>query len=423
MKLSEGTKLLLIYILIYLIVAGCGYELIGNKSGIYKLLEWNYIALGLFIAVVLFALNNKEKQVTRYYFANFLSLEKQISIIIALDIISFLGYFSGNTGFRYASEGMSESGGLLIFFFATVNTALNFFMLVYLYYCPGYVMGKGLKPFVLKVAFSIGIILSINGNATTLLALLFFASIFFPNTFNNIIFKTKDSKDILPIISRWIFTILLLPALVLANIYGESIKTDADTYMRFDNFDFDIYMEGLLTYIFSFVLSPNYISFKATLTTYAFSLDFTSFYETLIIPLESFVFRLDTLMGHPFGIVKSSISSINRLNYTLITEDYLLREREGTSPGFFATFFLCFPFPLNFILLYFGIRFFKKYTDILLNAMPYKFTIWGMIIFLYFFIMPIISSPIDVFVVIDNIVIYCLGFFFIIKYSIKKVNA
>ena len=169
--------------------------------------------------------------------------------------------------------------------------------------------------------------------------------------------------------------------------------------------------------------SSTYYSFLKALHENLFRVDLESF-SHLFIPLKTLLYRLDAITGGNLLISKPDIASINRFNYESIA--LITKEREGTSPGFVASFLLCFPFPLNIILLLIYSAVFIRFMNVLVVGMEVIPNLGGLAL-ISWIMMTFLESPIDLLVLIDDASIFAAAIFLLFlmlrKQSSEMINS
>src|SRR5262249_39188791 len=109
-----------------------------------------------------------------------------------------------------------------------------------------------------------------------------------------------------------------------------------------------------------------YYSFQLTVST-AFSQLRHAEPLAIYYPLRTLLFRLDLLLGHPFGVVKPEVGSLMALNYNLLVA-VPFGSRPGSSPGIIGSFCYILPFPLNIVGTAIYLRWLSNMCDALLTA-------------------------------------------------------
>lgn len=130
---------------------------------------------------------------------------------------------------------------------------------------------------------------------------------------------------------------------------------------------------------------------------------------TVLAPLRTFGFRLDFLLGHPFGIDRPEVGSMARVNLlNLYTE--IVNSRQGATPGLLAAFNYAAFFPFNVILVALYMRWVAGFIDRLVAASrrSSRLSLPGSMILLVFIIF-LFQSPFDLLRVLDpTVLILCL---------------
>lgn len=125
------------------------------------------------------------------------------------------------------------------------------------------------------------------------------------------------------------------------------------------------------------------------------------------IPVRTFLFRLDVLLGGLIGIERPGTASIARLNYELLTAGEV-RPREGSAPGLLGAFNYAFPFPLNMLLCALFLRWWCRQFDVVFGQHGRKRLTWFGIMVVFVVIQSVFQSPFDLLLVFDDPVVFVL---------------
>jgi len=122
--------------------------------------------------------------------------------------------------------------------------------------------------------------------------------------------------------------------------------------------------------------------------------------------MQSFLFRLDTVLGGGAGVERPVDGSINRVTVKKWAL-YQINDREGTSPGFIGTFALYFPPLLSIPLTAIFVIALCRVLDYLLLGVP-CLTIPGMMIVAYFPLRLLTDCPLELILPQTEIIVYGL---------------
>lgn len=427
--ISSGSRLIFFYILSAYLIPACLVGILGYPW-IYREFDLNYCGLGvlLLVFIVYFYLGNfsviKDAPQKIIHSANFVFLLRKKNILIYLLIVSVIIAASGAVfqlnGFRYSDTGISESPLLwLTILLALVPSFLQFFLMVYIFYSS---TGGGMVE---RLLLALGLLLSSNGIATLLIAMLAVMHLLFPQTLKRILFKEpiffrkRNNHIFHEIIEALCFLLISVVLMAVAWIAGEGIKRgELSTVIDL------VFSDQLLPFAQEWIVlrvSPSYISLLAALDEYSLNTQWNVLEDHFFAPMGSFLFRLNTLSVNMLDFQRPLNGSIARVNYLLITDPEFVRDREGTSPGLVASFLYCFPFPLNFFVLTFYLFFLQRFSSRLIDGINRKMSFIGWCVFLIF-MLPMFVSPVDFLLIIDDgaisaLLLVLLSFVFLQKES------
>jgi hypothetical protein len=167
----------------------------------------------------------------------------------------------------------------------------------------------------------------------------------------------------------------------------------------------DRFLENYLYYFISSI-SSYYYSFLFTVEAPRNELRYESV-SPLLLPIETFMFRLDYLLGGLYEVERPAVGSLSQWNYVVMTSDEQ-SSRVGTSPGVLASFIYVFGFPLNVLLCAVYLHWVSKATNLLVaRHRSAVFSECGVLLFLLF-VYDVFQSPFDILIVFDNSVLYRL---------------
>jgi len=335
-------------------------------------------------------------------------------LFVALIALSLaIGYFSaGLNTYRYGEQSISEINSSLLL----LANILNIIIMMDLFYCMFVRAAEPSNAFTRRkaenVVLSLSLVLSANGTANMLQALL--ASIYslFPRLFRRVTFVAKDERKLKKLIWSVVSVITIFFSFSVAWICGEAIKNSASGNISVLTAGGNM-IEEIST---NYELIKNYFYYLiASLSSYYYSLLFTAESPSdvlnygssspLVFPLKTLLFRLDYLLGGFLDVRKPEMGSLSRLNYVLLTAESL-RPREGSSPGLIGSFNYIFVFPLNIIFCAVYLLWLSNIIDVLFRQHKRE-TLSGFgILLLLLFLQIAFQSPFDFLEVFDDSVVY-----------------
>ncbi len=342
--------------------------------------------------------------------------ERTILIIfIIIFLISSAGYFDGLAGYRYSDKGISESGAGAILFAAVYS--LNSLIFIYIIFFDYEVLVKNrINNYLIRILGIINCILSINGLLSALISVGITLVYISPQNLSILLNASIEEKNISIVNYKKYFTsiTLLLCILPLLLTIGESVKIgkNVDLESLINTYAVDGYILNRS--------SPSLQSFYIMIGDN----QSTDMNDACIIckPLETFKYRFDVITGNNFSLQKPYRSTISLYNLDIIS-NYNHNEREGTSPGLLASFFLAFQDSNSYIamlifLVSIGIIFIP-----ILNSATSKPKMLTAYAFTVLILSVIFSSPLDLLIIIDNqFMIFIIIVYFRIFRLVKVEN-
>jgi hypothetical protein len=408
-NISAGSRLIFLYVLYAYIVPACVIFYLGYPW-IYREFDLNYVALIILFLIftvywIVGNFRNKKiipKKIRKSENLLFLLNKKKflISLLFGSVLIAAFGAVFQLNGFRYLATGISESPSFfLTILLALVASLLQFFLMVYVFYSTtgGEALERGL--------LALGLLLSSNGIATLLVAMLGVIHLFFPKTLRKILFidvvsfKTLNQYRYQKIITSLFFLPMSVVLAAFAWIAGEAIKRgELSSVMDL------VLSDELVSFAQDWIVlrvSPSYVSLLAALDEYALNTQWEVVQDHFFAPISTFLFRFNALAYNIFDYPRPLDGTIARINYLLITSPEFVSDREGTSPGLIASFLYCFPFPLNFMALISYLLFLQNLFSRMIGGINREMSFIGWTIFLVF-MLPMLSSPFDLLLIIDD---------------------
>ena len=275
---------------------------------------------------------------------NFIRIYARYRPIILFSYCIFVGYiYSQNLYFndiRYSSEGISGIGGLL-YLYIFVKALVAFDLLLLFVFLQLKSFRVKLRSNFLNLLVVALYFLMLGGTADVTLGLLIFGLLVFGKYVRW--FLNADKNNLLFSITRnLLFITATLPVIVLILFLGESIKVGFSVIdVNIVNF-FNVYIDiqNFLLYLLE--------SFSSHLHSLNYSLSRGEIYPLenhLMIALDSLTYRVVSIInifGAGIPIEKADIASTSQFNFLMLT-DLWNDNRQGTSPGVFASFILpCF---------------------------------------------------------------------------------
>ena len=200
----------------------------------------------------------------------------------------------------------------------------------------------------------------------------------------------------------FIFTLLI----------GESMKSNTGYLLSFDELMLERELETIgmfMIFIVDFLSTHLY----SLLNYIVHGIDYHTNVSIISEIYNNLLFRLNTVLGEPFTVVKPEISSVNRLNYLELDLDPT-SVHEGTSPGFLGSSAMVFGkywgFPIAILYSYFLI----KTLSGIFHSNSYRINLAGAFIICHGLLW-LFASPIDFLVLFDNstvLLIFYLSFYF-----------
>jgi hypothetical protein len=342
-----------------------------------------------------------------------LYLSVRLLIAIAALLLQALFLTGGLNSYRYSAAAISEVGSPLLFIGAIANVLITVDLFYWMFVRPD-VAGVLTRRYLENVLLSLTLVISANGTASMLLALVALSYSMFPVHFKRFVFVRRGSRLVRRVGMLVAAVALLAVIFPIAWFSGETIKasstgdvtlvTAAASVVDRVRSD-DRFLENYLYYFVSSI-SSYYYSFLFTVETPRNELRYESV-SPLMLPIETFLFRLDYLLGGPYEVERPAVASLSQWNYVVMTSDEQ-SSRVGTSPGVLASFTYVFGFPLNVLLCAVYLHWVSKATNLLVARHGSAvFSECGVLLFLLF-VYDVFQSPFDILIVFDNSVLYRL---------------
>lgn len=318
-----------------------------------------------------------------------------VSFIVLFLLAALKFSFNYGIDFRHKNR-LSEAGKIVVVLF--------FFRFIAMFYVF-YVFTKILRGGGILISERLGlatILLSLSLTTTSSLSipLLVIAGllVILPQKNLRAFFLKRGHSSI---IRPMLITILAVPVVFSILFFGYANKWGVekafDFFMNADNWI-------LLATKIGTRLSTSYASVNAFINGgYLFDLEYqlTAFSSGI----KTFITRLGMVTGL-YTYTLESIESVNRMNFELLFNTYL--PRAGTSPGPIASALYMPFFPVNFIVMALYIGFILRLFDNYVPMRHNELSIFSKL-FLVYFLLPFLESPLSLFSIINPVVAYvCL---------------
>jgi len=274
------------------------------------------------------------------------------------------------------------------------------------------------------IIISISLILSANGTASILTALIGLIYSLSPVNVEKFIYTSRfidTNKLIMSGVRNVSFLMFFIGMFTVAWSSGELIKSHgSESNVSFLSMFENVLNNSYITYI---IVSISHYYYTLTFTVDNIVTNFNEYgLSTLKYPLSSFVFRLDILLAGIMDISRPEIGSFSRLNYIELTSQ-AITERQGTSAGLIGSFNYVFVFPLNLIFCSLYMLWLSRLIDRLLIAHHRQsLSLIGTFLITVFFILVFFQSPFDFLIIIENAVITVIGFYLLSLVAKKNAS-
>jgi len=329
-----------------------------------------------------------------------------IAVLFAVIIFALVAKFVFSLdSWRYSDTGISQRSSAvfgLAIAYILVALFLELLLFVFLFIR---VSAGSVKLRLIVLQLNLGLALTISGLGPSIYSAISAILLLGKDSVRQVIFVTytswlRPSKRAL--LSRSRVYLVLLFALCLVLVYGNSVKTSTDLSTAASFFT-DKSFTDLSDYLIE-RFSVNFYSLRISIS----DLQGYQPLDNLFIPLHTVLYRASSLLGGFLNVQKQNISSISSLNYNLINY-FPLNAREGTSPGLIASFQICLPH----VLVPFGLTaYLYVYNQIqrrLRRLIYFRLSFAGEFLLLmftsYFF-----ASPFDIFLIFDTLTVAVVAY-------------
>jgi hypothetical protein len=319
----------------------------------------------------------------------------------------------GLNNYRYATETISDVNSPLLLIGAIANVVITVDLFYWMFVRPD-VPSAFSRRYLESVLLSLTLVISANGTASMMLALFAMSYSLFPVRFKRLAFVPYGCRPMRRIRTLITAATILVVIFPFSWVCGETIKAtsrgdvsliDAAANVVDGVRSDDRFVENYLYYFVSSI-SSYYYSFLFAADAAREELVYEGI-SPIVLPIQTFLFRLDYMLGRPNEIERPMVGSLSRWNYVVMTTEQP-NPRAGTSPGVLASFIYVFgvPFSLLFCALY--LRWLSNATNQLVRRHgPAVFSEFGVLLFLLF-VYDVFQSPFDIFIGFDNSVLYRL---------------
>lgn len=343
--------------------------------------------------------------------------------IAAAALILAVAYASaGFSRYRYLSEGISETGSLLLLLMNAMNMIITADLLHALFMEHGAELRILSSRYVENNLLALTLLITATGTASMFLALTALAYSLMPRAFRRLTFVRRGHWDVKRAALTAVSAVTLPVVFFAAWLSGEAIKVSSHGLAAFDKSVILTAGQQVLDrlaggagFARGYVL---YLVERLSVYYYSFLLTASRSWEelqhgatsVLSFPLKTFLFRLDYLLGSPLGAARPETGSIMVLNYQFLTVGPVSL-REGSSPGLVASFNYVFPFPLNVVFCALFLRWVARAITVTVEkSKDETLSVVGALLLLAF-VQSVFQSPFDLLMVFDEGVIYVLVLF------------
>jgi hypothetical protein len=434
MKLQKnnGINLVIFYIFLYYIA-----PLVGNyffSDYIYTIYKYENIgsnAIIFFVLTVFFFLviitnvkyknyNNSSGSLMKIFIVKFGVFYSRIRFKFSIFCLFIsLPYIAlGMNSYRYTSDTITESStiyGLTIILINIIVTYDSFYQ-IFINNTTNTGQKSYLKSKLTNINFSAILIITANGTGTMVLALISLAFVLFPSKTREMIFY-KNTDSIILRLKTFVISIFIMLCLASgAWMAGETIKAasnktnvgliDSAQYIRTLLIESPEIIEGFGYYLIS-AMSSHLQTFAYVSNSENMYIDGKKFFA-LEFPMNSALYRLDYITGRNFDLEKPIFSTISRLNYVLLSDEAVISERQGTSPGLFGSFIYAFPLFIASLICSVYMAWISNIVNKILNKRSDLYlTTFGLIIMMQY-VLVLFQSPLDFLIIFDNAVLIAL---------------
>jgi hypothetical protein len=262
--------------------------------------------------------------------------------------MSLVNLAAGATSYRYASTGISEGAPATLI----VGIALYGLASADLFVCMFITPGSGHVTKTRRLAtwlYAASILIGANGIATLFQALLAALYTIAPSQFQRLTLFPTTANFLQRVKLTIVGVVMLLLLFIPAWIGGQIVKTSSSEEMAaaainvIGNVQDEQFRVSFPLYLLERLSSYYYAVLYTADDSAMLSSDEVN---PVWYPIRNLIFRVDYLLGSPFGFERPAITSVSHLNYQLLSR-MRASDREGSSPGVLASWNYVSPAPLG----------------------------------------------------------------------------
>lgn len=324
------------------------------------------------------------------YIAKFIIKHKSIIIFSCL-ILSVYFVVNNLNAYRYTDQRLSDSINLPLLVLSFFKSAIYAYIYIDFDLKKNQINNNYLSLYQ-KIAIILLQLFSLTGLTS---GLMFVFSIYLLFAFN----PNKKNKFFL-FFFKYLFVFIVFSFLF---IISYAIKWKVD-FQESINIIKGLDLKNYLDYLISRLSNSYYALMNFT----NLNLNYIDYFENLSITHRNLIFRFDSLTGGILNEPKPIINSINRLNYTLINNEYI-DDRSGASPGIIASFLYQFGS-------FFGIVLASAYSSYIFKSSNSvnKFSFLKLLVLIMFF-QGVFKAPFQALLVFDTNFLSLIIFIFYCK--------
>jgi hypothetical protein len=346
---------------------------------------------------------------------------QRVRLFIAMAAVLFgiAGMIWGLNSYRYSAEGISELPVLervVIIALMILNLVLTVDMFYWMFVAPVERTRVFSRRYWEHLFISIGFVVITNGIFSLMQAVMALFFTLRPELFHQLLFAPRDATWAKVLFRTTASAAVLVIAMSLSWYFGSIVKlstsrSTADLFNETDRLSIaGITDQGSVSRSIGLYLlertSIFYYSYVFTIEAPESERPYSAL-EVLEIPIQTFLFRVDFLMGRMFDVQKPDPGAVSRMNYQLLTAGDI-RAREGSAPGIFASANYVFPFPFNMIVSALYLVWISRTINTLLqNHSTERLSLFGVLVLPVLF-PTVFFSPLDFLTVFDEGFLYLL---------------
>lgn len=322
-----------------------------------------------------------------------------LAVLGVMLYIAALGFGQGLARWRYASEGLSQGLDPVTVFYVLAPQLFEFLIFLQIFFFRPESAAESVQQRIITLLLVAGLGLTASGIGPMLTVLAVAMYLLFPAQFKLIVFReqgAEPNRRIAATLGLVPMAAIGLVLLIAAVVIGEQIKTGAERTAVTDRYAL-LSVSEFATYLLE-RFSTAVISLQVALSNHT-TIGWSEVSQNIWAPIGNLLFRVDLVLGSPFGFDRPYAGSLARLNYEAINY-YPLNLREGTTPGLLASFLMSFPIPFSILTAVIYISLIRRLLTVLSRGMAGSPTLWGALLVLYF-TTGLFASPMDFFLVLD----------------------